>query len=87
MVPSYWLFAGEDSSMPTPGSVDQLSRLAAQGHPIEYKVYPKTEHGLVQFKTLSSRDRQATSYHPEYFDDMIGWLKEMAKKSASGSSN
>lgn len=85
-VPSYWLFAGEDSSMPTPGSVDQLSRLAAQGQPIKYKVYPETEHGLVQFKTLSSRDRQAVSYHPEYFDDMIGWLKEMAKKSAAASS-
>ena len=86
-VPSYWLFAGEDSSMPTPGSVAQLSRLAAQGQPIKYKVYPETEHGLVQFKTLSSRGRQAVSYHPEYFDDMIGWLKEEAKKRAAASSN
>ena len=87
LAPSYWLFAGEDSSMPTPGSIDQLSRLAAKGQPIEYKIYPKTEHGLVQFKSLSSRDRQATSYHPEYFEDMIGWLKETAKKSAATSSS
>ncbi len=86
-VPSYWLFAGEDSSMPTPGSIDQLSRLAAQGQPIEYKVYPETEHGLVQFKSLGSRDRQAVSYHPDYFDDMIGWLKETSRNVAAASSN
>ena len=72
--------------MPTPGSVDALSRLAAKGHPIEYKVYPKTEHGLVEFKNLSARDRQATSFHPEYFDDMIAWLNKMANKSATASS-
>jgi len=72
--------------MPTPGSIDQLSRLAAQGQPIEYKVYPETEHGLVQFKSLASRDRQALSYHPGYFDDMIGWLKEMAEEIAAAPS-
>lgn len=54
-------------------------------HPIKYKVYPETEHGLVQFKTLSPQDRQAVSCHPEYFDDMIGWLKEVAKKHAPAS--
>lgn len=86
-VPSYWLFAGEDSSMPTPASMDQLSRLAAQGQAIEFKVYPNTGHGLVQLKTLAPRERQAVSYHPEYFNDMIGWLKEISKKTANVSPN
>ena len=73
--------------MPTPGSIEKLSRLAAQGQPIEYKIYSETEHGLVQYKTLGPRNRQAASYHPEYFDDMIGWLKETAKKTTPASSN
>ncbi|MBT4522914.1 MAG: hypothetical protein HOC23_23180, partial [Halieaceae bacterium] len=82
-VPSYWLFAGEDSSMSTPGSIEQLSRLAERGQPIAFKIYPQTEHGIVQFKTLGPRDRQAVSFHPAYFNDMIDWLKAMARKAAA----
>jgi pimeloyl-ACP methyl ester carboxylesterase len=77
-VPSLWLFAAEDSSMPSAASVANLQQLATQGAPIEYRVYPETEHGIYLFEAGQGRQRNFIAYHPDYYDDMIGWLKAMA---------
>jgi predicted peptidase len=76
-MPSHWMFAADDSSMPSPDSVVRLSRLASQGLPISYKVYPDTERGMVMYRG-QGRERQAVSYHPDYFNDMIDWLRKQA---------
>ena len=49
-MPSHWLFAGEDASMPTRASVMKLEDLAENGKPVSYKVYPGTSHGMVIFQ-------------------------------------
>ena len=54
-VPSVWIFGGEDSSMPTQWSIDQLEKLKAAGRPIEIEVFPDAEHGI-----LASRRKTAS---------------------------
>ncbi|MEH6582470.1 MAG: alpha/beta hydrolase [Halioglobus sp.] len=76
--PSYWLFAGEDASMPTEASIKNLKALSDSGLPMAYKVYPDTSHGIVKFEPGRGRERPFISYQPGYFDDMIRWLQEQA---------
>jgi uncharacterized protein len=77
-IPSYWLFAGEDASQPTEASVVNLEKLASAGKPIGYKIYPDTSHGIVVFEQGEGRQRNFLAYHPDYYSDLINWLKEQA---------
>ncbi len=77
-VPSYWLFAGEDASMPTEASVVNLQALAYSGKPVSYKIYPEASHGMALFEPGRGRERQFVAYHPDYYSDMIEWLQAQA---------
>jgi len=86
-IPSHWLYAAEDSSMPTLGSVKKLTQLAEAGKPVTYKIYPDTMHGIVLFDQGPGRERHFISYHPDYFTDMIEWLKGEAVRQAGAPGN
>ncbi|MEH6591607.1 MAG: alpha/beta hydrolase [Halioglobus sp.] len=77
-IPSYWLFAGEDASQPTDASVVNLEKLASAGKPIGYKIYPDTGHGIAVFEQGEGRERAFLAYHPDYYSDMINWLRDQA---------
>ncbi len=77
-IPSLWLFGGEDSSMPTQWSVDELVALQAEGNPIEYEVYPLAEHGILLMEETESGDRQPVGYAPGYFKRQVNWIREQA---------
>ena len=74
--PSYWLFAGEDASQPTEASVANLERLARAGKPVRYKIDPDTSHGIMVYEQGEGRQRNFLAYHPDYYSDLINWLKE-----------
>src|SRR6185295_17507881 len=46
-VPSLWLLGGEDSSMPTGWTIDKLEALRKAGRPIEVRLFPRAEHGIL----------------------------------------
>ena len=74
--PSLWLLAGEDSSLPTPDTVDDLKTMQTLGKPVEYKVYPGAEHGNVTFEMDESGRKTYTGYVPTYFTDIVEWFRQ-----------
>lgn len=73
--PSLWLLADEDESMPTGWTVEKLEELRKAGRPIEFKIYPETDHGILRFEEGKHGERKYLGYHSEYFGDQIGWLR------------
>jgi uncharacterized protein len=73
--PSLWLLADEDESMPTGWTVEKLEELRKAGRPIDLKVYPGTDHGILRFEEGADGERKYLGYHPEYFRDQIAWLR------------
>ncbi len=74
--PSMWLLSGEDSSLPTPETVDELKLLQSQGSPIDYRVYPGAEHGNINFVVDEQGNRTYTGYVPTYFSDVVDYFKK-----------
>ena len=75
-IPSLWLFAGDDSSAPTPWSVEVLEGLVAEGAPIEYEVSPGLEHGMLVVEDSPGQDREYLGYSPGYPLRYIRWLQQ-----------
>ena len=67
--------AGEDTSLPTPETVQDLSNLQAKGLPIEYVIYEGAEHGNVVYTTDESGKRTYTNYVNTYFNDVVEYFK------------
>jgi len=75
-IPSLWLFAGDDSSAPTPWSVEVLEGLVAGGAPIEYEVFPGIEHGMLVVEDSPGQEREYLGYYPGYPLKYIRWLQQ-----------
>ena len=73
-IPSLWIFAAQDSSMPTQWSLDKLEPLRAQGKPIYTVVYPDTEHGILTFDKNDPK-RTLRGYPASYLKTQIQWLR------------
>jgi dienelactone hydrolase len=74
-IPSLWILGGEDSSMPTQWTLDEIAKLQADGKPLESKLYPHAHHGMIRFEE-SNGQRRAMGYEPGYFQFQIEWLKK-----------
>lgn len=77
--PSLWIFGGEDSSMPTEWTIDELRKLQAGGKPIEYVVYPDADHGILRFEQAADGGRRLVGYEPDYFKRQVEWLKQHSR--------
>jgi pimeloyl-ACP methyl ester carboxylesterase len=73
--PSYWIFGGADSSMPTDWTIEALEKLQKRGRPIDYFIYPEADHGILRFETKEDGSRNTLGYEPDYFRRQIDWLK------------
>lgn len=76
--PSLWLLAEEDESMPTGWTVEKLEALKAQGRPIQFHVYPRTDHGILRFTEESGGERHYLGYDLTYFMDQVHWLRSQS---------
>jgi len=83
-IPSLWLFAGDDSSAPTPWSVETLERLRAEGAPIEYEVFPDIEHGMIVVAESADEDRNYLGYYPGYPLRYMRWIQQQNGLLGSG---
>lgn len=77
-VPSLWILAGEDKSMPTAWTVDRLEALRREGRPIEVALYPQADHSILRFVEDKNGERQVVGYEPTYFPRAIGWLRRQS---------
>jgi dienelactone hydrolase len=73
--PSYWIFGGADSSMPTDWTIEALQKLQKRGKPIDYLIYPDADHGILRFETGEDGERRIVGYEPDYFRMQIDWLR------------
>lgn len=76
--PSLWLLADEDESMPTGWTVEKLEALRAKGRPINIRVYPRTDHGILLFREKPEGGRRYLGYHPDYLMDQVRWLRSQS---------
>jgi len=76
--PSLWIFGAEDSSMPSADSIEKLMELQQQGRPIEVKIVPDAEHGILLFEGEDSLDRRYLGYAPGYLDLQVQWLRQQS---------
>jgi dienelactone hydrolase len=73
-IPSLWILGGEDSSMPTQWTLEAIAKLQADGKPLESKLYPLTDHGMIRFEEAAGH-RRIIGYEPDYFPFQIEWLR------------
>lgn len=76
--PSLWIFGGEDDSMPTGWTVEKLEGLRAQGRPIEIRVFPQADHGILRFEEARDGTRKYLGYEPEYLRTQVEWLRKQS---------
>jgi pimeloyl-ACP methyl ester carboxylesterase len=76
-IPSLWIFGGEDSSMPTDWSIEELERLQTVGRPVEIEVFPEAEHGILLFEDREG-ERSRTGYAPGYLPLQVEWIRRGA---------
>lgn len=77
-VPSLWIFGGEDESMPTAWSIDELERLQRTCRPIEILLYPEADHGILRFEEGEDGERRYLGYEPTYMPTQVAWLRDQS---------
>jgi len=73
--PSFWIFGGEDSSMPTQWTIDELNKLQKRGKPVDYMVYPDADHGILRVEKQPNGKHRVLGYEPDYFKLQLDWLR------------
>jgi dienelactone hydrolase len=73
--PSLWLLGGEDSSAPTPWTLRELQKLQAEGRPVQVRVFPDADHGIIKFVPAENGERRYTGLEPDYYPAQIAWLR------------
>ena len=74
-VPQLWMMAAADSVAPSAPSIERLRQLQREHVPIDLAVFPDTDHGLGNFRTLPDGKRQRTRLADGYFPLQIDWIK------------
>lgn len=84
--PSYWIFGGADSSMPTDWTIEALQKLQKRGKPVDYLIYPDADHGILRFETGEDGRRRILGYEPDYYRMQLDWLRRnsMRREGDSG---
>lgn len=74
-VPQLWMMAAADSVAPSAPSIERLRQLQSEHVPIDLAVFPDTDHGLGNFRTLPDGKRHRTRLADGYFPLQIDWIK------------
>src|SRR5688572_23804137 len=74
--PSLWLLGGEDSSAPTPWTLRELEKLRTEGRPVQVRVFPDADHGIIRFVQQEDGERRFIGIEPGYYPAQIAWLRQ-----------
>jgi uncharacterized protein len=72
--PQLWILAGEDREAPHEETLRRLSMLRAEGRPIVTALFPRTDHGILEFEERDGQ-RVHTRYAEGYFPMMVEWIR------------
>ena len=73
--PMLWVLADDDTLAPNVTTRRRLAELTAQGAPITVLAFPATDHGIMEFITTPSGERDETRYADGYFRTTVDWAK------------
>ena len=76
-IPMLWILGGKDHEAPNEITIAELERLRAAGKPIDFKIYPDADHGIVEFEEKDG-ERVYTRYSPGYFELESEWVRKQA---------
>lgn len=79
--PQLWVLAGEDREAPVATTRRALTTLAATGKPITVYLFPRTDHGMLEFTTNSAGTRTPTRVTDGYFKLLADWIKSKVRGS------
>jgi uncharacterized protein len=81
-IPMLWVLGGDDIEAPNEVTIAELERLRATGKPIDLKIYPTADHGIVEFEEKDG-ERVYTRYSPGYFELENAWVRGKAAAASS----
>ena len=73
--PLLWVLAGEDREAPIENTRAALGSLVAAGKPVDVYLFPDTDHGMLEFRTLPDGSRQGTRITDGYLRLLGDWIK------------
>lgn len=76
-IPMLWILGGKDLEAPNEVTIAELERLQTAGKPIDLKIYPDADHGIVEFEEKDG-ERVYTRYAPGYFALESEWVRKQA---------
>jgi dienelactone hydrolase len=76
-IPMLWMLGAADITAPPGPTIALLQRLRDRGQPVETVIYPRTDHGLVEFEVKDGH-RVITRYSPGSYPKMVSWLRKQA---------
>ena len=76
-VPSVWLLADQDRSAPNAFTLDELARRIGAGEPVQVRVFPGTDHGIVQFVDAGG-ERTFGNFFPDYLRAQVERARRLA---------
>lgn len=79
--PLLWVLASEDREAPIETTRRALTALAATGKPVTLYLFPRTDHGMLEFTINSDGSRTPTRVTDGYFKLLGDWIKGKAGSS------
>ncbi|AWV06195.1 alpha/beta hydrolase family protein [Marilutibacter maris] len=73
--PLLWVLAEQDREAPIEKTRGALQALAAAGKPVDVYLFPDTDHGMFEFRTLPDGERQGTRITDGYLRLLGDWIK------------
>ncbi|MEI7037226.1 alpha/beta hydrolase [Fulvimonas yonginensis] len=74
-VPQLWVLGGQDLEAPSAETSRRLKGLIARGRPITLALYPRAQHGMLEFETGRNGERVSTRYPGGYFRMLADFAK------------
>lgn len=74
-IPMLWVLGGKDIEAPNEVTIAELERLRSSGKPIETKIFPDADHGILEFEEKDG-ERVYTRYSPGYFALETEWVRK-----------
>jgi pimeloyl-ACP methyl ester carboxylesterase len=73
--PVLWIGAGSDRAAPPEVTLERLGALRAEGRPIQIAIFPRTDHGILEYVENPDGTRIGTRHAPGYFPLLVDWTK------------
>ncbi|MEP7243684.1 MAG: alpha/beta hydrolase [Gammaproteobacteria bacterium] len=84
--PQLWILGEDDIDAPSAETAKRLKALAAEGRPIVTAMFPRAEHGILEYETLPDGTRASTRNPDGYFNMMRDFIRNGRLQAHYGSS-